>query len=36
VCVPYQPNASRFLVRGEVLKPLPPEESRTLHPDAGR
>jgi hypothetical protein len=36
VCVPYQPSASRFLVRGEILKPLPPEEDRALHPDAGR
>ena len=23
VCVPYQPSASRFLVRGEILKALP-------------
>jgi hypothetical protein len=36
VCVPYQPSASRFLVRGEILKPLPPEEGRALHPGAGR
>jgi hypothetical protein len=36
VCVPYQPNASRFLVRGEILKPLPPEEERALRPDAAR
>ena len=36
VCVPYQPNASRFLVRGEILKPLSPEEDRALRPDAGR
>jgi hypothetical protein len=36
VCVPYQPNASRFLVRGEILKPLPPGEDRALRPGAGR
>ena len=36
VCVPYQPSASRFLVRGEILKPLPPEEQRALRPGTGR
>ena len=36
VCVPHQPNASRFLVRGEVLKPIPSEEERALQPGAGR
>jgi hypothetical protein len=30
VCVPYQPDGSRFLVRGEVLKALPAEEDRAL------
>jgi hypothetical protein len=28
VCVPYQPSASRFLVRGEILKALPPDAGR--------
>jgi hypothetical protein len=36
VCVPYQPNASRFLVRGEILKPLPAEEERALRPGTAR
>ena len=36
VCVPYQPGRSRFLVRGDILKALPPEEDRPLHPDPGR
>lgn len=36
VCVPDQPNASRFLVRGEILKPLPPEEERALRPGPAR
>jgi hypothetical protein len=36
VCVPYQPNASRFLVSGEILKPLPPEETRALRPGPAR
>ncbi len=35
VCVPYQPGSSRFLVRDEILRPLPPEEERALHPGAG-
>ena len=28
VCVPYQPSESRFLVRGEILKALPPGAQR--------
>ena len=28
VCVPYQPSESRFLVRGEILKALPPGAER--------
>ena len=27
-CVPYQQSGSRFWVRGEILKPLPPSEQR--------
>ncbi|HTB29029.1 MAG TPA: hypothetical protein VK715_08760 [Steroidobacteraceae bacterium] len=36
VCVPYQPDASRFLVRGEILKPLPAAEERALRPGTAR
>jgi hypothetical protein len=25
-CVPYQLSGSRFLVKGEILRPLPPAE----------
>jgi hypothetical protein len=35
-CVPYQPGGSRFLVRGEILKALPPEEDRALRANPGR
>jgi hypothetical protein len=36
VCVPYQPSASRFLVRGEILKPLPPGEEPALRSESAR
>lgn len=35
VCVPYRPSGSRFLVRGDILKALPPAEDRELNPDPG-